>query len=103
MAPGETNLLDLRMVYDVDANTVSYLYKNPSATLWTDLHTLTPTAGNISAINNVGMSTNVASGVGRQSFQFVAVPEPSTLVIRTGAVGIAVAGRRLGRRRQAVR
>ena len=88
---GENNQLDARMVYDVDEDMMSWFYKNPSATEWTLLHSMSPSQSRIDSINNVGLSANSAS-VGALSFELVNIPEPATALF--GSLGLLALLRR---------
>ena len=92
---GENNQLDARIVFDVDENTMTWFYKNPSATDWIQLHSMTPLASRIASINNLGLSANTGSA-GAISFEFTnAIPEPGTALLC--ALGLLTL---LGRRRR---
>lgn len=88
---GENNELDARMVYDVDEDMMSWFYKNPSATEWTLLHSMTPSQSRIDSINNVGLSAN-STNVGALSFELVSIPEPATALF--GSLGLLALLRR---------
>lgn len=85
---GESNTLDLRMIYDVDAGSMTWLYKNPSASSWTEFHSTTSLSG---GMTHVGFANNVGS-VAVQSFEVVNIPEPSTALF--GSLGILALLRR---------
>ncbi len=97
--PGESNVLDLRVVLDLPANTFSALYKNPSASDWTSYTSGTLNSSLLNGINSVGFTT-LTSSAGLQSFELVAVPEPSTLALAAAAIGLVAGLHRVVRRRQ---
>lgn len=70
---GEGNILDLRVVYDVDAGSMSWLFKNPSASGWTEYFSTTSLT---SGMTHVGFA-NTANNVAVESFEVVVIPEPS--------------------------
>ncbi len=79
---GESNTLDLRAIYDVDAGTISWLYKNPSSSTWTEYFLQTsPTSG----MTHVGFA-NTANNVAVSSFEVINIPEPSTALL--GGLGM---------------
>ncbi len=75
-AAGEDNILDMRIVLDMPANTATFLYKHPGASDWsTFAGPTTLNASLISGINSVGFTTlNGSTGI--QSFELT-VSEPS--------------------------
>ena len=88
---GVDNTLDLRMIFDVDENTISYLYKNPDASDWTELTSIPPSSGNVSHMDFVGVSSNTA-GTSVLSFELVNIPEPTTALL--GGLGFLMLLRR---------
>lgn len=81
---GEGNLLDLRILYDVDANTMTYFFKNPSDTSWTEFYSATPVGG----IGSVGFAHNV-NNTSVHFFEVINVPEPSTaMLVVLGFLGL---------------
>jgi len=88
---GESNTLDLRMVFDVDANTMTWLYKNPSATDWNQLHSVAASSSIIDNIQNVGMSSTTTN-VGLISFELTNIPEPRAALL--GGLGLLALLRR---------
>ena len=85
---GESNTLDLRVVYDFDAGSMSWLYKNPSASSWTQYFTTTSLT---SGMTHVGFA-NTANNVAVQSFEVTVIPEPAAALL--GGLGMLVLLRR---------
>lgn len=86
---GQSNTLDLRVVYDFDAATMSWLYKNPSATSWTEYYSQTALSG---GMTHVGFA-NTANNVAVQSFEVINIPEPAALAL-AGLGGLLMLPRR---------
>jgi alpha-galactosidase len=76
-AAGESNVLDMRIILDMPANTATFQYKNPSASDWsTFAGPATLNASLISGINSVGFTT-LNSSTAIQSFELT-VADPSS-------------------------
>lgn len=85
---GESNVLDLRIIYDVDGGSMSWLYKNPSESSWTEYFNQTSLSG---GMTHVGFA-NTANNVAVQSFEVVNIPEPSAALL--GGIGMLALLRR---------
>lgn len=85
-APGVGNILDLRVILDLPANTMTYQYKNPDETGWTTYAGATLVASTLNGINSVGFSTLAGSSAGIISFELTAVPEPGAALL--GGMGL---------------
>ena len=85
---GESNFLDLRAIYDVDAGSISWLYKNPSSSSWTEFFLQTSPQG---GMTHVGFA-NTANNVAVDYFEVVNIPEPSTALL--GGLGLLALLRR---------
>jgi hypothetical protein len=91
---GESNTLDLRVVLDFTtggAGTVSYLYKNPSASDWTTFTTSSITESLRNGINSVGFTT-LDNNTSIHSFEYTVIPEPRAALL--GGVGLLMLLRR---------
>ena len=85
---GESNVLDLRALYDVDAGSISWSYKNPSSSSWTQYFLQTSPSG---GMTHVGFA-NTANNVAVQSIEVVNIPEPSAALL--GGLGLLALLRR---------
>jgi hypothetical protein len=66
---GENEQIDLRVVLDLPANTATYLYKNPSASEWTQFTSNAISSSRLDRIQSVGFSTDSTGSRGLISFQ----------------------------------
>lgn len=89
---GESNVLDLRVVLDLPANTFTAQYKNPSAATWTTYTSAALSSGLLNGIKSVGFTT-LDTNTGIESFELTAVPEPASLAL-LGLGGLTMLRRR---------
>ena len=93
-AAGENNELDLRVMLDFTTGgfgTVSYLYKNPSASTWTTFTTSGISESLRNGINSVGFTT-LDTNTSITSFEYTVVPEPGAALL--GGLGLLALLRR---------
>ncbi len=93
-AAGESNTLDLRVVLDFTtggSGTVSYFYKNPSASDWTTFTTSTISESLRNGINSVGFTT-LDNNTSIHSFEYTVIPEPRAALL--GGLGLLMLLRR---------
>jgi hypothetical protein len=90
-AEGESNTLDLRMIFDFDAGSMTWLFKDPSSSVWTTLHTQSTSLSAVADMTHVGFASNAGS-MSVEYFEVLNIPEPTTALL--GGLGFLMLLRR---------